>query len=79
MAHTQYMEREMNEASERLAQEAKRTKRTKRNNASWGITINERVSRPDELPALLERLAGLIREGYTYGYEPEWSVEHYGS
>jgi hypothetical protein len=39
------------------------------------INITEEVSSTTELVTLLEHIAKLIDEGYTWGYYPHWSIE----
>jgi hypothetical protein len=39
------------------------------------IDIAEPVETPDEAADLLEEIARLIREGYTSGFHPAWSLD----
>ena len=39
------------------------------------IEVNEETSTAEEMATALERIAELIREGYTSGHEPSWELE----
>jgi hypothetical protein len=38
------------------------------------INITEETSTNDNMASLLRRIADLIDEGYTSGYEPDWDL-----
>lgn len=39
------------------------------------IVISEETETGDEFAYILEHIAGQIRQGYTSGIEPSWSLE----
>lgn len=50
-------------------------KHDKKRNVMRTIVIDEELETSDDFIYVLEHIAGQIREGYTSGIEPSWTLE----
>lgn len=41
---------------------------------TYSFSTSAETGSPEEMANMLERIAGLIREGHSSGYEPYWTM-----